>query len=79
MDSRGHIHELPADAKLAPGLIPIPDEDLDRVKSMTIKQRKGWYLEQLRLHPAAQLDTETPDEHRARRNASKRARRARRG
>ena len=81
MDSRGNIHTVSADARLAPGLVPIPDKDLKRVKAMTMKQRKGWYREQQlsRLHPAAQLDTETPEEHRARRNANKRARRARRG
>lgn len=78
MDSSGRIHPITDEQTArARGLVPIPDDELDDVRAMSTAQRKRWYAAHLRLHPAAQLDTETAAEHRARMNARKRARKAR--
>lgn len=61
------------------GLIPIPPEDVDRIRRMTLEQRVDWAKtrEILTTHPLGGIDD--PDERRKVRNALKAERRERRG
>jgi hypothetical protein len=60
------------EAKLR-GLVPVPEEDVERVKAMSLEERVRW------LHVEGKLRTTDPDELRKIKNKLKAERRALRG